>query len=262
MEQMSQMGYNTGVVNRKVDRGATGIAHGLSSRTGGTVTMTHSTRTPSFPANLSDYAPWVSTHGLVAPYGECQCGCGEDAPLSKANDSRWGHSCGLPVRFVKGHYGKIQPVRSARERFWKKVDKRGPGDCWEWQGGSKVEGYGGLADDTGRVVLTHRFSYEIHFGAIPEGLMVCHRCDNPSCCNPNHLFLGTALDNTTDMVAKGRARAPKGIDNGKAKLNDGQVIEIRQRHEEGESLSSIAEIFGVTDVNVGSIIRRKTWSHV
>jgi hypothetical protein len=95
---------------------------------------------------------------------------------------------------------------SPHERFWHFVapmtDDRG---CWEWLGARSGFGYGKSGYE-GKFLAAHRVSWEIHFGLIPEGMLVCHRCDNPSCCNPSHLFLGTAADNTRDMWNKGRSQ--------------------------------------------------------
>lgn len=108
----------------------------------------------------------------------------------------------------RGFQLKIMPFhhpRSVVDRLWEKVIK-GEG-CWLWTGAKSEKGYGNIFKKRGNgrtAVMVHRVSYEIHFGEIPEGLFVLHRCDVPACVNPSHLFLGTAQDNVDDMIAKGR----------------------------------------------------------
>lgn len=182
--------------------------------------MLDHTRTPYFPANLESLAPWVATHGLVAPYGKCQCGCGNDAPVSTYTRIKEGRAKGEPIPYIRGHYAKYIS-RPAEERFWEKVDKRGHSDCWLWTASLDGKGYGQFWDGKRRRVA-HNYSYELHNGTIPTGLIVCHDCpggDNRRCVNPNHLFVGTQGDNMRDMVAKGRHYQPdvRGEKNGRYK---------------------------------------------
>lgn len=99
--------------------------------------------------------------------------------------------------------GQVGLRRDVTARFWARVAKLGDHECWEWQGWRVNGGYGRFKHER-RCVYAHRFSYTLHFGSLADNLDVCHRCDNPSCVNPAHLFTGTHLDNMKDMSAKGR----------------------------------------------------------
>lgn len=95
------------------------------------------------------------------------------------------------------------PFETLADAFWAHCQKRSDSDCWEWNGARSKGGYGNLGF-RGATYAAHRVAYEIHFGSIPDGLCVLHRCDNRCCANPYHLFLGTQQDNVDDMMAKGR----------------------------------------------------------
>jgi hypothetical protein len=117
---------------------------------------------------------------------------------------------GQPIRFINGHQNRGRVRQALAERFWSKVDQRDPDECWEWTAGRTAAGYGYLATTRAAgPIYAHRWSYEQHIGTIPEGRYVCHRCDNPPCVNPAHLFVGTHADNMADMKAKGRVRKPR-----------------------------------------------------
>lgn len=162
----------------------------------------------------------------------CRCGCGLPTLISPSTNTRLGYVEGQPRRFLKGHNTRTKPPlgRPIEERFWGKVDKRGPDECWEWAGAINRAGYGKLLVDR-RIIGAHIASYEIHNGPIPDGLWVLHRCDNRRCINPAHLFLGTAKDNTADMMAKGRQgdTALPGERNGNAHLTNEQAREFREQ---------------------------------
>lgn len=131
--------------------------------------------------------------------------------------------------------------------FWNRVDRRGPDDCWPWTGCTKLGGYGFVMHKR-RAVLTHRLALAGSFDALPaREIMACHRCDNPICCNPAHLFWGDAQANNDDCRNKGKKRgAPQKIDIRAA-------IEMR---EAGASYGAIAERFAVNQASIGKALKR------
>lgn len=141
------------------------------------------------------------------------------------------------------------------------------GECWNWAGNIKNDGYGSMwAASKRRKAIASRLAWELWNGPIPAGLFVCHHCDNPPCVRPSHLFLGTAADNAKDCSAKGRARVEgkvhRGMRNGRAKLTEDQVREIRRRRAAGEKLSSLSAAFGVSTTVINHIEKGKLWRSV
>lgn len=218
--------------------------------------QSHSTRTPSFPANLEDYAPWVSIHGLTAPYGQCQCTCGQTVPLSTFTKKSMGLVKGEPIRFLHSHWHHSLTLEDA---FWKYVDPGDENECWEWQKVLTVWGYGVVCFHHKRYAA-HRVSFELHYGPIPAGLQALHKCDNPPCCNPNHLFLGTDADNVADKVSKGRQA--RGVHAPSAKLTEADVIAIRTLGNSGMQTREIARQYGRSESTIGRIVRGQGWTHL
>lgn len=143
------------------------------------------------------------------------------------------------------------------ELFYSYTDKRSNG-CWEWRLSRDKDGYGKV-QVFGKYYKAHRVSWELNNGEIPPGLFVCHKCDNPSCVNPNHLFLGTNSENIKDSFLKGRSNQ-RGANNGAAVLSEKQVIEIRSRYEnERISQRELARQYGITQSAVSTIITGHNW---
>lgn len=165
--------------------------------------------------------------------------------------------------------------KTTAERFWPKVVNTGVESCWKWTGAKHQYGYGRILHN-GAIHESHRVSYELHYGAIPELMHVCHKCDNPECCNPLHLFLGTNTDNRRDSVSKrrhshgstaGRVRHPDRYPVGEqcshSKLTESDVREIRTTFATGDiTKTSLANKYGVTIMAISRVISRKTWKHV
>lgn len=155
--------------------------------------------------------------------------------------------------------------------FWAKVHKTDY--CWEWTASVDHGGYGKVGTNSGKFWSAHRFSWELVYGPVPEGLKVCHKCDNRRCVRPDHLFLGTQAENLADMRAKHRHscgaphsaalrnRNTHGEHNPQARLTKGQVLQIRAL--KGTlTQEQLASNFGVSRGCVYGILSRRTWGHL
>ena len=142
-------------------------------------------------------------------------------------------------------------------KFWKKVNILGDDECWPWMAGKVGAGYG-VMNCEGKDIRANRLAWELTYGPMPKGLCVCHRCDNPPCCNPKHLFLCTHADNMADMARKGRSA--HGERHRNAKLTVEQVLEIRRCYAQGAMLQrELAVEYGVTQQQISLIVRGKNW---
>jgi hypothetical protein len=179
----------------------------------------------------------------------CPCGC-DGSPSRGAT-------------YIKGH----RPHPSLREVLYRGFTAAEGDDCWEWHRHIAADGYGHVGVPGERKVIgAHRASWIVHNGPIPTGLFVCHTCDNRRCVRPDHLFLGTHLDNMRDKVAKGRHVTSRGEQHGNAKITDEQVRQIRARwrrgarphNRTGSSVQELAREFGITERYVGELVRMES----
>lgn len=159
------------------------------------------------------------------------------------------------------HNGRRWPsVREKFEAVCRSIIPDALTGCWNWpthreRGQMRVDGH---------LVPAYRVSYVLRIGPIPDGLLICHRCDNGRCVNPGHLFVGTFADNARDAAAKGRLRGtfPQGITHPMAKLNPEKVRTIRKLHRSGISYASLAIWYGVSAASIGDAVVGRTWGSV
>lgn len=166
------------------------------------------------------------------------------------------------------------------EDFWARVSIGSADECWEWQGSrNTVSGYGTITYQ-GKSWSTHRLSYTLANGPIPEGKLLRHTCDNPICCNPSHLIPGTTLQNYQDLVERGDPPLPplltgdehwshkhpervrRGDKANRVKLTENEVRELRRLREDGMSYAQLGEKFSITPQGAFRIVKRLVWSHV
>ena len=152
--------------------------------------------------------------------------------------------------------GEARSTVPLSERFWAKVRRADLAECWRWTGRLSSAGYGRVGRRR-ESRYAHRVSWELHHGPVPQGLSVCHRCDNTQCVNPSHLFLGTQADNIADMVSKGRNAL--GERNGQAKLTESEVVTIQAITKRTQR--SIAADYGVSRSLISLIRSGKRWVH-
>lgn len=147
------------------------------------------------------------------------------------------------------------------DRFWEKVKRTDT--CWLWTAGKLRSGGYGQFELNGNTMRAHRLAWEMTNGPIPKGLLICHRCDNPACVNPAHLFLGTARDNNADCLSKGRRVYAPGEKHPDAKLTEKDVREIRALAASKQvSLRAMARRYGMAHSSVRNVVIGRTWRHV
>lgn len=146
-------------------------------------------------------------------------------------------------------------------RFWTKVHIKKSNQCWDWLAYKNCHGYG-ILTEKGRCIKAHRIAYNLTFGKIPKNLLVCHKCDNRSCVNPKHLFLGSNAENMKDMSKKGRSRNMAGENNPRKKLSKTQVLLIRREFILRKNCNLLAKRFKVEPTTIYHIATRRSWKSV
>lgn len=177
---------------------------------------------------------------------------------SKIYDGTVRRSCGN-IRCVNPEH-----LMNRVESFWSNVDVTSDvSSCWEWKSKKGTNDYAETRHN-GISVMSHRMAYELFYKIkIPDGLFACHKCDNPPCCNPRHIFLGTRQDNTDDRELKGRNKIPRlcGESHGQHKLLETDIVEIRSLYKTGAySYALLSKIYKVSFGQIRNIVKRKQWA--
>lgn len=184
--------------------------------------------------------------------GTCACG--------KSGRIRRGMCEACYTRWYRNRTPDERRRPTVEERFWAKVDRRGPDECWPWTG-SNHQGYGTFHVSSARGrVKAHAFSVELATGIpCPPGQGGLHRCDNPPCVNPAHIYYGTQRQNSSDMVE--RRRHQVGEERPNARLTSEQVRSIRERFAAGETFTVLRAEFGMSSGRLSAIVNGKYWKH-
>lgn len=189
------------------------------------------------------------------PDKTCGCGCGRVTRRAPHTNRKAGWIKGHPMRFLLGHGGKWKSMPLA-DRFWSRVVMAPDDGCWEWIGSHNKLGYGVLRIN-GKYVRAHRVSLVLSGVQIPAGMVVCHRCDRPSCVRPDHLSIGTQKDNMVD--AAGKMRLASGERHCGTTLRSSDVVTIRTLYASGESSASIASRYKISKREAWRIARGERW---
>jgi len=183
----------------------------------------------------------------------CKCECGNEKLIRKTGlKAGTTKSCGCIVSPSSEIYEYLFKIRFLN--YIKKTD-----NCWLWKGTKLNNGYGAISFKS-KFQLAHRIAYRIFKGEFDDNLCVCHHCDNRICVNPDHLFLGTYLDNITDKENKKIGNQPKGEKNGRAKLNKKKADEIRNLFSQGVKTIDLSNLYGVHRVTINLILRGGRWA--
>lgn len=174
----------------------------------------------------------------------------------------------LAIQPIAEELFQVNLTQTQIERFWRKVEKKSDDECWDWIGALNGQGYGNWWIP-GKWLRATRVSYFLSKGSFLKRLSICHRCDRPSCCNPNHLFPGTQVENMQDSANKGRngsqrypEKRPKGTLVNTAKLTEEQVWEIRDRYANGERISKLSREYGIDWTATKLAATYKTWKSI
>lgn len=175
---------------------------------------------------------------------------------------RFGRAIGSPTKAEQAHQD-LQRKSKTAAFSWGRVDVRGEDECWPWLGATNVWGYGDCVY-AGRRSNASRAAYLDKNGGIQSGHVVCHRCDNPICCNPAHLFAATQADNLEDCRRKGRQRYRKGANHHRptAKMTPEKVMEARRLYASGVTQTEIARRWGMHSSVISRAVRGESWKHV